>query len=85
MIEWNRYAVVHWKVSVLSEKNDAQLKGNTRAFAELAQAVTFVKALNDEHQQTARVDCGGKSFRIDEINYLAEHADFPREPRPAAA
>ncbi|GEP06502.1 hypothetical protein [Methylobacterium oxalidis] len=83
-IEWNRYAVVHWKVSVLSERGEAHRKGKTRAFAGLMQAVTFVKALSDEHRQTARVDCGGKSFRMNEIDYLAGHEDFLREGRLAA-
>ncbi|WP_162560700.1 hypothetical protein [Methylobacterium durans] len=84
-IEWNRYTVVHWKTAQISGSENAPLKGWTRAFAQLTQAVVFVKTLDPERQQTARVDCGGQSYHILDINHLAGRADFPHAHQLVAA
>jgi hypothetical protein len=84
-IDWRRYAVVHWTVNRLSESGAFRPCGQTRAFAELAQAVLFTTGLDGEHRQTARVDCGGRTYQAADIERLTERSDFPHRRELAEA
>ena len=84
-IDWVRYAVVHWTVNWTLESGALRPCGQTRAFAELAQAVLFTTGLDGEHQQTARVDCGGQTYHLADIERLAERSDYPHLHELAAA
>ena len=84
-IDWGRYAVVHWTVNRLLESGAFRPCGQTRAFAELAQAVLFTTGLDGEQQQTARVDCGGQTYHLADIERLAERSDYPHLHELAAA
>lgn len=77
-IDWGRYAVVHWTVNRPLESAAFRSCGQTRAFAELAQAVLFTTGLDREHRQSARVDCGGQTYHLADIERLAERSDYPR-------
>src|SRR4051812_16320922 len=76
-IDWGRYAVVHWTVNRLLENGEFRRCGQTRAFAELAQAVLFATGLDAEHRQTARVNCGGQTYHLADIERLTERSDYP--------
>jgi hypothetical protein len=84
-IDWGRYAVVHWTVNRLLESGALRPCGQTRAFAELAQAVLFTTGLDREHRQTARVDCGGRTYQAVDIERLTERSDFPHRRELAEA
>ncbi|WP_336489392.1 hypothetical protein [Methylobacterium nigriterrae] len=84
-IDWNRYAVVHWTVDQIAMGNEVRRCGRTRAFAELAEAVLFATGLESGHGQTARIDCGGKTYHASDIERLAARPDFPHLPEVAVA
>ena len=84
-IDWRRYAVVHWTVNRLAEGSEFRRCGQTRAFAELAEAVLFATGLDREHRQTARVDCGGRTYQAIDIERLTERSDFPHRRELAEA
>lgn len=83
--EWDRYAVVHWTVDVSSEQGLVRCGGRTRAFATLADAVSFAGDLRIEQQQTTRISCGGKTYHPTDIEELARLPGFPNRPQQAAA
>ena len=76
-IDWSRYAVVHWTMNRLATGSTLHRGSQTRAFAGLAEAVLFASGLEGAHRQSARIDCGGKTYHAAEIERLAAGADFP--------
>src|SRR4051794_39098680 len=75
-IDWNRYGVVHWTANRLSVGGEVGRCGQTQAFAKLAEAVRFATGLDRAYRQTARVDCGGKTYHAIEVGRLAARSDF---------
>jgi len=76
-IDWSRYTVVHWFAAPLSDQAVVTHGGRTRAFAGLAEAVLFVARFDYDQRTTVRIDCGGKTYQLPDILWLAGRPDFP--------
>lgn len=78
-LDWNRYAVVHWRETSSPRSNEYHSGSQTRAFAGLGEAVLFIVMRGLRDQQTLRISCGGMTYHYAGIKALAEHPEFPLE------